>query len=484
MPNHLVNRSAELQAALEHQTRANEGDLQRTANEIVGILGILYSHEKVVEAFIDALELGQDVVRLAKDQGARTLRYLGGVVLLLDIAIVVGLLLLDAKSYRPPPQSGTDTGATIGWLGTIGAIVAFGNYGVLIKTPAVAEAKVDTMVFQVYLSTGVVLCSLLIFALTIPKSVAFTWLGFAFGGIWLTCQLAAYNAIQHLGYAVGPGMWCGLTILVSFFWGSVIFGDKVESPGGAAAALILLTVGICGCAASTSSFPGRVKAWVEGGYTSVNQYEDCETHEGGPHDGKRSRSNSTCSVMTPTPALQDGTVANLSTASRLAKGFVYVLITGVANGSLMFPSRCYLKGCPVIHVPTFTTTETGLHGDANIAFLPSMCAGIVALTPVYFFLYFRAPGVLSPFPNMHVKVAAIPGVLTGVYWACGNFASFFATTYLGQTIGFPLTQCCMVLNGLWGILYYGEITGAYPVGLFCVSVAVIIGGAVLDGRYG
>jgi hypothetical protein len=32
----------------------------------------------------------------------------------------------------------------------------------------------------------------------------------------------------------------------------------------------------------------------------------------------------------------------------------------------------------------------------------------------------------------------------------GNFSSMFATIYLGQTIGFPLTQTCIVVNGFWG----------------------------------
>ena len=84
--------------------------------------------------------------------------------------------------------------------------------------------------------------------------------------------------------------------------------------------------------------------------------------------------------------------------------------------------------------------------------------------------------------NFHVRAAALPGVLTGVFWGCGNFTSFFATAYLGQAIGFPLTQCCVIVSGLWGIMYYREIKG-WGITMFAVGVAIIVAGAVLDGSF-
>lgn len=78
---------------------------------------------------------------------------------------------------------------------------------------------------------------------------------------------------------------------------------------------------------------------------------------------------------------------------------------------------------------------------------------------------------------------ALPGFITGTFWGMGNFNAMFATVYLGQTIGFPLTQCCLLINGLWGILYYGEIAGALPISLFILASVVIIAGAALDGLY-
>ena len=36
------------------------------------------------------------------------------------------------------------------------------------------------------------------------------------------------------------------------------------------------------------------------------------------------------------------------------------------------------------------------------------------------------------------------------FWAIGNLCSTYATYYLGQSVGYPLTQTCIVVAGLWG----------------------------------
>merc|ERR1712039_1167824 len=102
-------------------------------------------------------------------------------------------------------------------------------------------------------------------------------------------------------------------------------------------------------------------------------------------------------------------------------------------------------------------------GIAPIAFLPSLSIGIIIVQPVFFLLYFAPVLRRGELPTFHLSVASIPGLLTGAFWGMGNFSAMFATTYLGQTIGFPLTQACIIVNGLWGILYYKEISGPLAV---------------------
>jgi len=160
-------------------------------------------------------------------------------------------------------------------------------------------------------------------------------------------------------------------------------------------------------------------------------------------------------------------------------GLINCLGVGLFNGSLMVPMQCFQQGCDAIGIGAY-------EGDilAPLAFLPSLALGILAVLPVFFALHFRRVLLAGRLPNFHFSAVALPGFLTGMFWGMGNFDAMFATVYLGQTIGYPLTQCCLILNGLWGILYYKEIQGAQPIGLFVLASIIIIVGAALDGMYG
>merc|ERR1712070_941129 len=101
---------------------------------------------------------------------------------------------------------------------------------------------------------------------------------------------------------------------------------------------------------------------------------------------------------------------------------------------------------------------------ASIAFLPSLSIGVLVAQPIIFLLYWGRAMASGTFPKFHFQAVSLPALLTGCYWSFGNVTSMFATIYLGQTIGFPLTQCCLIINGCWGILYYKEIRGIKAIG--------------------
>ena len=55
---------------------------------------------------------------------------------------------------------------------------------------------------------------------------------------------------------------------------------------------------------------------------------------------------------------------------------------------------------------------------------------------------------------------------------------------LGLTVGFPLTQCSLLLGGMWGVLVFHEITQTRRIVAFFVGALILIGGAALLAVYG
>ena len=69
------------------------------------------------------------------------------------------------------------------------------------------------------------------------------------------------------------------------------------------------------------------------------------------------------------------------------------------------------------------------------------------------------------------------GIAAGALWAAGNVLSVHATMRLGQAVGFPLTQVCVVISALWGILYFDELRDRTALLVFAASAVLVLTGA-------
>lgn len=371
---------------------------------------------------------------------------IAGIVMLIDILLVAAVLYMDKAHPREVPASGVDTSAIIGWLSAVGGIFIFGCYGVLVKTPSVEKANVDCMVFQVYMSLSCAFVSFIIWMFAgmgessgpIITGSSF-FMGVVFGVIWIGAQVLAFNGISILGYAVAPAIWIGTTIVTSFVWGSAVFGNTVSNWPLAIGSLAVLLMGVA-LATYSSMVSDREKASKE--EKSLNPQE---------------------------------TKGEGSKGSPLF-GLVCAILMGIANGSGMVPMTCFGNGCPSLGVSKYEGESL-----ASVAFLPSLAVGVLVAQPVIFLLYWGPSIARGVYPQFHAKDVALPAMLTGCYWSMGNFASMFATLYLGQTIGFPLTQCCLIINGGWGILYYKEVQGCSAISIFGLASVVLMSGALMDG---
>jgi len=376
---------------------------------------------------------------------------LAAAVLVVDILLVALTVYMDKAHHVEPPAGGaTDASAPIGWLGVFGAVFIFGCFGILIKTPSVQEANCDCMVFQCYYSFAVAAVSMLIWlAAGSSGGLTFTASSFAMGAffatLWIISQVCGYNAINAIGCAVAPAIWIGVTIGVSFVWGVAVFGNPVHSWPGAVGALSLMFLGVVLAAASS----------VISDRQAQRAAREVRTNDDGAllAEGRKS-----------------------AAAGTAAFGIISACVLGLCNGSLMVSLNCFQNGCSAIGIEAYEGSVL-----APLAFLPSLAAGIVVMQPVLFLLYWGRSMLAGKMPQFHFSKVAASGLLTGAFWGMGNFNAMFATVYLGQTIGFPLTQCCLILSGIWGILYYKEIQGAAAISTFAIASVIILAGATLDG---
>jgi glucose uptake protein GlcU len=83
----------------------------------------------------------------------------------------------------------------------------------------------------------------------------------------------------------------------------------------------------------------------------------------------------------------------------------------------------------------------------------------------------------------------------GCFWNCGNIfrcayvlydylyflfvRSIYATKDLGQAVGFSLTQCALLISGLWAIIYFKELTYRNAIIIWVLAAFVLLGGAFL-----
>lgn len=86
---------------------------------------------------------------------------------------------------------------------------------------------------------------------------------------------------------------------------------------------------------------------------------------------------------------------------------------------------------------------------------------------------------LKSLPCFHVKELGYPGLLAGCLYSLGNFSSIIAVTYLGQGVGYSFCQTSILVSGLWGIFYFGEVTGREVISKWFLSACVTIVGILL-----
>jgi len=368
-----------------------------------------------------------------------------------------------------------------GWVAAAGAALVFGGSSLPAKHPAAVAA--GTLDFQLWVTVGNTgLNLLLLLLLHVP--IRWDWWGVAGAAILTSTQLLAWPAIQALGAAAGPGVWCGIGMCTAFVWGVVVFGERLRSVCLAAAALLALVSGVAGVAASQFIATRRAAA--------------------------------------PAPALLERGAAAWPAARprALAAGLACAVGTGLLDGSLMAPFSAFERQ----QQQQQQQQHPRPHDDAvALRYLGGFTLGLlcVALPPLLLsFVTSRLLGTRSSHAaSHHLATRCFPvecppgssslslgdddahdddddeqghgsrratrlsapcagaGIAAGALWAAGNVLSVHATMRLGQAVGFPLTQVCVVVSALWGILYFDELRDRTSKRVFAASAVLVLAGA-------
>lgn len=70
-------------------------------------------------------------------------------------------------------------------------------------------------------------------------------------------------------------------------------------------------------------------------------------------------------------------------------------------------------------------------------------------------------------------------LLAGIILGAGNYLALLTVSTLGVSVGYPLTQLAIVVNTLWGVLFFKEVTTASGKWLVLAGVGLAIIGATL-----
>lgn len=374
----------------------------------------------------------------------------------------------------------------VGLASAVTSALFFGSFLLPLKSGRVRRAAPDPMVWQTYMSVAIFLSTGVVL---LARGQPFVWTAYGLlsAALWVPSSILSIFAVRLLGLASAQAVWSASTILVSFSWGLFYFHDPVRSPPLAALALALILSGIY-----TVSLASRGGGESDGGeLSSASPADDgaaaASGREAAPLLNPAAAGESPLAPASTAAAAQSGDMAGRARAAGLA----CALCIGLTNGSMLVP----LKLAP--------------DSVQGLDFVPSQAIGVFLLTPVAAFLFFlgrESPAVASlarrvgwpedaepahggewsppclPFslPPLLAREVMGPAFVSGVMWNVGNVSSILATTSpLGLTIGFPVTQCALLVGGMWGVCLFREITDPAKIRTFFAGAVIMLSGAAL-----
>mmetsp|Transcript_8377 Transcript_8377/g.12571 ORF Transcript_8377/g.12571 Transcript_8377/m.12571 type:complete len:430 (+) Transcript_8377:109-1398(+) len=371
---------------------------------------------------------------------ADSLRRAAAYVVSIGVVVCVLVTYLEAHSKGLPENPGPASAGAVGWAAVFGALFLFGSVGLMFKEPPDDEGKIpDPVIFQAFNAAGIFVAGLpiIVFQMFYMESTDwFNVLGLIGAIDIIIVSFWASLSTQLIGYAMAPSILNGVGMVASFFLGKLVFREPVENFWGATQAIVVLIAGV-GFIAGT-----QMQALAE---------KSRDGHHAHEADFRKEL---------------------LKELGGLGAG----IMAGIFDGGLMVPFKLH----------------EAAHGKkmvSTLAYLASFSTGTLMTMPfLYGFAFWRESKSRKIARSIWRKTqrSALPGTITGVIWAMGNFLSVHATKHLGMSIGFPLVQCGILVAAVWGAFFFKDLdlSRHKVLLLFVAGLASLMCGAVLLASFG
>lgn len=397
-----------------------------------------------------------------------------------------------------------------GWLAAICSMLAFGSFGVPIKSDVARSVDVDPLVMQTY-KTAVCFATCWLVLLW-GEHFSYTPWGIVSGLFWVPGGVATVFAIKNAGLAIAIGISASTIVLVSFTWGIFVFGEHVHSRMEASLAVLLMLLGLVGMAyfsapsvahPSTEQVTTAADTRVTTMACTISAYQqfhvqDSEICDNETDDDIRPEPFRDEDDDTPVPRRtfelqsspegsddrnmfeEDEVTFHIARESsrvmwlgchwqRRDLGVLAAIFNGVYGGSIMVP----MKWAP--------SNASGAAYVISFAFGASIVT-IGLWAGRYVYLYQRHcshSAAYMKLPSFHFRKLWFHGGLCGLLWSIGNFFSIISVQYLGEGVGYSVIQANMLIGGLWGIFYFQEIEGQWTIFKWFISASCAVVGILL-----
>ncbi|CAJ1936357.1 unnamed protein product [Cylindrotheca closterium] len=372
-----------------------------------------------------------------------------------------------------------------GWLAAIGGMLAFGTFGVPIKSEAARSVDIDPLVMQTYKTTMCFLTSWVV--LLLGEELIFTPWGIVSGLFWVPGGVATVYAVKNAGLAIGIGVGSSFIVLVSFTWGIFVFDEYVHSRLDACFAVGCMMFGLLGmayysapsvCHPTPQLLHGDCDGSEESPYHSLetdepiveevhsfHDEEEAEDDEQSEDGALVEASNSVSDMVIP----ETHTVCCGMKVQKRTLGILAAMFCGIYGGSIMAP----MKFAP--------PDAKGTHFLISFAIGASI-VNLFLWVIRYLFLFQRhgsLSGAYGALPSFHFRKMWLPGSACGILWSIGNFFATISVQFLGEGVGYSVVQASMLVSGLWGIFYFKEIEGRETITKWFLSASITVLGILL-----